>query len=512
MNELNKAKSQGNPVEVITAFNKIPYALISDEIGDSGISKSFLDDLTNICKYYEIYEKGVDFTTEGSNSDYIPANLRYKSISTLINKEARFLFAEAPDIMIEPKSNLTKNTENISDSILVLNDLVKTVLEKNNFEQLLLKAAKDCFIGKRVAGLVNFNEEDGVTISFLKSTQFLYEYKTGNNNTLSKFIAFILLKDGKDLSSKRIFKKKYVLEKDGFVWVEEKIFDGIGTELEEVFKYQPTKLKVIPACIFLNDGLLGDIDGESEVEQLLGYEKWYSKLSNSDIDAGRKSMNPTRYTVDMDSNSTKNLSTAAGSHWDLGSDQNLDKPHPLIGMLEPAMNYSNVLKSTLDRIKSTEYEQIDMPIISLESMSGVVTTGKALKAIYWPLIVRCKEKMKTWRPQLKNLIEIMIEGSFLYPNCVKEYIDDVLNPVAYKISISQNTPIQEDEIEEKNMDLAEVESGTMSKKSYMVKWRGLSEDEAMEELKQIALERQIIEDSSFNMSNDEMPYLESEVN
>lgn len=500
MNEETKMIKQQNSFEVLTAFNKIPYALINEEIEGEGLAKDFLDELTQICEYYKIYEKGAGFTSEGSNSDYIPADLKYKTIATLINKEARFLFSESPDILVEPKSNLTKNTSSVEDAILVLNDLVKTVLEKNNFEQILLKSAKDCFIGKRVAGLVNFNEEDGITISFLKSTQFLYEYKMGAGNVLSKFVAFILLRDSKTLSSKRIFKKKYVLEEDGFVWLEEKIFDGIGNELEEVFEYQPLKLKVIPACVILNDGLLGDIDGESEVEELKNYEEWFSKLSNADIDAGRKSMNPTRYTVDMDSNSTRNLSTAAGSHWDLGSDQNLDNPHPLIGMLEPAMNYSEVLKSTLDRIKTAEYEQIDMPNISIESLSGVITSGKSLKAIYWPLIVRCKEKMKTWGPQLQNLIEILIEGSLLYPKCAEKYIEDDLSPVAYKVKVTQNTPIQEDEIEEKNIDLAEVESGTMSKKSYMAKWRGLSDDEIMEELNQIAFERQIIEDSSFVMA------------
>ena len=35
----------------------------------------------------------------------------------------------------------------------------------------------------------------------------------------------------------------------------------------------------------------------------------------------------------------------------------------------------------------------------------------------------------------------------------------------------------------------------MSRKAYMKKWRNLDDDEADEELRQIALERQILEDS-----------------
>ena len=59
-------------------------------------------------------------------------------------------------------------------------------------------------------------------------------------------------------------------------------------------------------------------------------------------------------------------------------------------------------------------------------------------------------------------------------------------------------------IEEKNMDLSEVDSQVMSKKSYMKKWRGLTDDEVQEELKQIALERQIIEDSA--IMGEGLPY------
>lgn len=492
-----------NNTEVLSAFNRIPYALINAELG--GSTKDTLDELTQICKYYKVYKKGAAFTVEGTNGDYVPAKLKYKMAASLINKEARFLFAEPPDITVDAKGDLGKVTDEAKNALTVMNDLVKTILDKNKFEEALLKAAKDCFIGKRVAGLVNFNEEDGVTVTFLPATQFIYDTRIGNPNVLTKFVAFIIVKDNITLSEKRIFKKKYVFE-DGVVYLEEAMYDGAGGLIEEVTEYQPTKMPMIPASIFVNDGLTGEDDGESEIELLSDYEEWYSKLSNADIDAERKSMNPTKYVVDMESNSTKNLRTSPGALWDLGSDQNLDKPAPQVGLLEPGMNYSQALKTSLDRIKTVGYEQIDMPNITLESMQGAITSGKALKAIYWPLIVRCKEKMKMWGPQLRALIDIIIQGAMVYPNCIKRYTDDVLSPVAYEIQIDQNLPLPEDEIEEKNMDLAEVESKTMSRKAYMKKWRGLTDDEVQEELEQIALERQMLEESSFAASGDTEPY------
>lgn len=488
--------------EILTAFNRIPYALINAEV--SGAAKDTLDELTQICKYYKVYKMGATFTVEGTNGDYVPAQLNYKMAASLINKEARFLFAEPPDIMIESKGDVGKVTEEAKNALTVMNDLIKTILDSNKFEEALIKAAKDCFIGKRVAGLVNFNEDDGVTITFLPSTQFIYETKIGNPNVITKFVCFIIVKDSLTLSDKRIFKKKFELI-DDVVYLEEILYDGIGRELEVVTERQETLIPMIPVSIFINDGLTGEDSGESEIELLSDYESWYSKLSNADIDAERKSMNPTKFVVDMEANSTKKLSTAAGALWDLGSDQNLDKPSPQVGILEPGMNYSDALKISLDRIKTVGYEQVDMPNITLESMQGAITSGKALKAIYWPLIVRCKEKMKMWGPQLRQMVDIILQGAMVYPDCIDRYTNNIVTAVDYEIKVEQNTPLPEDEIEEKNMDLSEVESKAMSRKAYMKKWRGLTDDEVQEELEQIALERQMIEDSSFG-SAESVPY------
>ena len=501
-----KVQAAENSTEVLTAFNRIPYALINAEA--SGAAKDILDELTQICKYYKVYKKGASFTVEGTNGDYVPAKLNYKMAASLINKEARFLFAEPPDITVEPKGDIGKVTEDTKKALTIMNDLVKTILDKNNFEEALIKAAKDCFIGKRVACLVNFNENDGVTITFLPSTQFIYETRIGNPNIITKFVCFIIVNDSITLSEKRIFKKKFelVTDEDGndIVYLEEALYDGAGKLLEEVTEYQETLMPMIPVSIIINDGLSGEDKGESEIEMLQDEESWYSKLSNADIDAQRKSMNPTKYTVDMESNSTKNLSTAAGAFWDLGSDQNLDHAHPQVGLLEPSMNYSASLDTTLKRIKKSAYNQVDMP--DIEEVQATITSGKALKAIYWPLIVRCKEKMKIWGPQLRKMVDIILQGAMVYPNCIKKYTNDVISPVAYEISVVGNLPIPEDEIEEKNMDLAEVEARTMSRKAYMKKWRGLTDNEVQEELEQIALERQMLEESSFVVSGDTEPY------
>lgn len=507
MSEEAKVTREESGPQVYVAYSAIPYALISEEV--EGASQDTLAELEQICGYYKVYREGKQFTADGTKGDYTPSTLRYKLAASLVNKEARFMFAEKPDIQIVPKADVGKVTEEAKNNLTTYNDVVNTILTKNNFESALVKGMKDCLIGKRVAWLVNFNEEDGVSVTCLPSTQFIYETRPGNPNIVTKFVCFIIQRDSINLDNKRIFKKKFVLEDDGVVYLEEKLYDGAGRQIDEdITPYQATLLNRIPVAIVLNDGLTGDENGESEIELLAPFDQWYSKLACGDIDAERKNMNPVVYTVDMDHKSTKSLSRSAGSYWDLISDQNLDESSPQVGVLESTMSYSDSLSATLDRLKAASYDQVDVPNINLETMVGSITSGKALKAIYWPLIVRCKEKMKSWGPQIRNVVEIIIEGSKVYPNCITQYTNRPLAPVDYEVEVIQNVPIQEDEDEEKQLDLAEVTAQTMSRKTYMKKWRGLSDTEVQDELQQIALERQLLEDAAFPQSGGD-PYADA---
>jgi hypothetical protein len=480
--------------EAIKAYREIPYALLREEASSN--FDMIQQEFNEICKYYKIYKRGKEFIPEGSNGDYVPAKMKYKMAYSLINKEARFLFANQPDIVINPKGDVGTDLVDNKEVLTNMNDLIHTVLTKNSFSNILLKAARDCFIGKRVACVVNFNEDTGVTITFLKSLQFIYELLPNSNGVLSKFVSFTVIKDSLSLTDKRIFKKRFERDEEtGKVYIEEYIYDGAARLVETVTERQELKLGFIPAVVIVNDGLSNELYGESEVELLMDTELWYTKLSNADNDALRKSMNPTKFVVDMIPTSTKNLSTAAGAFWDLGSDQNLEQPRTQVGMLEPQMHYSEALKTTLDRMKTSGYELLDIPNITNDTLAGIITTGKALKAIYWPLIVRCTEKMSVWAPALQRLADIIIGGAIAYPNCVKAYILENIKDIPYEVDVASNTPLPEDEQEEKTMDLAEVESQTMSKKSYMKKWRGLTDEEVNEEITQIAYERQVLEDS-----------------
>ena len=87
---------------------------------------------------------------------------------------------------------------------------------------------------------------------------------------------------------------------------------------------------------------------------------------------------------------------------------------------------------------------------------------------------------------------------FVLEGVLKTYIEDSLPDEPYDIRVDNQYSLPEDEAEEKQIDLSEVNAQTMSKKSYMKKWRNLTDEEADEELQQIARERELLESSYFN--------------
>lgn len=472
----------------------IPSSLIQNEL-EGLYGSAVLQDMYDSINMYEVYEKGASFNKD-STPDYVPADLRYKTARALLDKEVRFLFSKTPDFYVEAEIKDKSQAEQAKKEVSIYQSLVDIVLKKNNFPLLLIKAAKDCFIAKRVALMFNINEDTGIQVSFLPSLEFVYDVDPSDYNKLTKLVAFYSLNDVKSKTDQRIYKKKYWLDEQNRCHYTEEVYDGMGNIVEVIAPDTVTRFGFIPAKVITNDGLTGDLIGESEIRYLMEYEQWYSRLASADMDAERKGMNPIRYTIDASPESTKGLSISAGAFWDLASDQNsaTDKSAQ-VGVLDSPMSYSEALQTTLNRVKNAAYEQVAVPNVSPEALKGVVSSGKTLKAIYWDLIVRCDEKMLAWKPALQFLAECIIEGVRLYPKAGQFYIQDRLPDTEYSIRVDNQYSLPEDEAEEKQIDLAEVNAQTMSKRSYMKKWRNLTDEEADEELQQIAREREMLEDA-----------------
>lgn len=487
MNE-EQAMMRQQEKKTIVNISSIPYSIISDDIPLRQRTMYYAE-MEEISKYYRIYEYGNDFVAEGAKN-YIPSDLHYKKASNILNKEARFCFASPPDFTVEEQDDNGSDESQLS----VLQEFLDAVLKKGNFNSKLIKAAKDCFIGKRVALVINFNDKSGITLTFLNAFEFVFDL--GEDEEISLFVSVSKIREGLLKEDQAWLKKKYVREDDK-VYLEETLFDGLGKEIEKVTKRTPINLKYIPAVIIFNDGLTGDRNGKSELSYLADYESVYSKMSNADIDSMRKNLNPVRYTVDASNSSTTDLSIAPGAYWDIQSDVEMSENHQAkVGVLESGMNFSEPLKKTLDRIENTMYSEVDVPNVDSENLQGVITSGKTLKALYWGLTVRCDEKMLAWIPALEFAARTVIDGALSYPGTIARYTTlSTLPRLAYKVTVINNYPLPEDVEEEKALDLQEVDAKVMSRKTYLKKWGKMSARKADEELEQIKFEMDLFENS-----------------
>ena len=488
-------------------FPTIPWSMMKEDF-DENMAKSFQNEFRQILKYYYVYKQGMDFSVEGSNGDYTPSKLRYKKAAMLLNKEARFCFANPPTFSV----NIDDISEENAEDYAVIQNYLDKVFEKTKFFGKLLKGIKDSFIGKRIGIVVNFTAKNTITITFLKSTNFMYEFD--ENDELTKFISFYEITGSEFLSEQKWYRKVYEKDENDKVWFKEEIHDGVGEVIEVVSERTEIKLDYIPAVVVLNDGLSGDKRGVSELTYLMDYEEYYSKLANSDMDSERKTMHPIRYTIDASQDSTKNLSTSPGSYWDIQTDT--DKPTDTsqtakVGIIETNMNYSEPLKTTLERIENEMYSAVDVPNITSDQLAGVITSGKTIQALYWGLTVRCDEKMlQSWSDALIRIANAIIDGGRKYKSCAKTYSDVAIPDIEYEVFVENNYPIPEDVKEEKETDLLEIDAKVMSRKSYLKKWRGLTSLQADEELEQIKMESEMLDNTYLNYSTDNVKSIDEE--
>lgn len=488
---LEKQKSN----DCLIAAKTFPYFIFGSFIkGDKG--NIYRNEVYELIQYFLDYQCGADFKPEGSKGDYIPSNYKFKKIKTLIDKEARFMFSQQPEIKVKARLTDDKSLQDVE----YLQTVVNEVLKNSGFSNLLLQSAKDCFIAKRIAALVDYSEEDGIAIHFYNSLQFYYEYQYGTNK-LIKFVSFECVEQDVTVGGSLYLVNEYTV-RSGAVYMSSAIYKGSGVLSEQLIEEHRTDLKQIPVAIIINDGTLMNKRGMSEVRQLAEGEATYSKLANADVDCVRKGMNPIRYTVDMSRETTKNLSSSAGSYWDLEHNMNLDEPTPMIGTLSPDMGHTEALKNTLDRINSEMYNELDIPNISEETLVGTITSGKSIKALYYSLMVRCDEKFKTWKPAIENIIKFVLEIVLLNKDITKTiYEIPQLNDVEYDIVINEKYALLDDELEEKSSDMEEVQNNLRSVKSYLKKHRHedlITDQQIDEEILQIVYEKSMFDGAIAN--------------
>lgn len=447
-------------------------------------SSAVLQEMNHILRLYDIYEGRENFIDKTEEKDYTQTEKRTNLIKKLIKEESRFLFGKTPELYIQPKNDTDADKDKAEEINLYLGKMLKD----NLFSEKLVKGARDCFIGKRAAIKLYANQDTKeIRIMFLPSLEFIYESDEENPNELKKIIFFYQTNKEVEKDKQRIWKQKYEMV-DGRCILNEGIYNGNGILIEPINVDVDLQLSGIPCYVIINDGLSGDPFGESDVKELLDNQIQYNRLSSEDVDTLRKGMDRIIYGVDIDPEASEKFQLKPGAFWDVPTDPTAEGKQATLGTIPTDFGYGDKIENSLKRIKSDMYEMLNIPMLSNDELKGMMTSGKTMKALYWQLITRCEEKMMAWRPALEWLIRAILEITEVYQI-------EKLPQLNYTVTVENNYPLQEDEDEEKTLDLQQVNAQAMSRKTFIKKWQGVTDDVADAEIRQIALEREMLEES-----------------
>lgn len=445
-------------------------------------------EFNEIINLYNFYDGPGQSWQDEEELEYEATKKKTNYVKKLIKEEARFLFGKTPELRVE--SHNDSEVEKIKEE--KINKYIKRVLDDNLFSEKLIKAARDAFIGKRVAIKLNADAKNKtLKIMFLPSLEFVFEPSEENQDELQKIIFFYNTNQETEREKQRVWKQKYEMV-NGKCLLTEGIYNGYGFPIEVLAENVDLQLSGIPAYVIINDGLTGDLKGESDVIELMDNQNSYNKMASEDIDSLRKGMNRIIYGIDISPESSEKFKIKPGAFWDVETDPTATEgKQASLDVIGTDFGYGEKIQETLKRAKADMYEILNIPNISNEELKGMMTSGKSMKALYWQLITRCEEKMMAWRPALQWLVEAIMELTRVYN------IESIPEIADYQVIVENNYPLQEDEDMEITLDLQKVNMQAMSRKSFIKKWANATDDVADEELRQIVSEARMLE-AAFN--------------
>jgi hypothetical protein len=454
-----------------------------------GVYGDHLQKVSRIIKWYKIYDGEQEWDT-AQGLDYEPTKKVTNIIKKLIDTRARFMFGRMPYFDIRPVQADAKGSTTYQDQAQEKEDLLEKILKANKFHSKLLKARKDCSIGGKVAIKLWAHKDQGLKIIFSPAMEFFPQFDLDDVDMLEK-VLFVYALNNETVPEKQKVKKQVWEMQGNRCILNESTHDGKGNLISIEYQDYYTGLDFIPVIIIQNGGLTGETEGVSDVELLWQNQDAYNKLTSDDMDALKFQMFGQDVVTDAAEASLENLKIAPGALVDLQTDmaQASEGRQAKMDRLESGFSYKDKFEDTVNRIKNDMYDTLEVPNVSLEQLKGLMQSGKSMKALYWALMAACDEDWAEWGPCLEQVVDYifrMVDAYNLYGmRSVAKY--------ETTLEIERYYPIQENEDDQKRVDMEEVTTQVRSRKSYMKKWGEYEDIDA--ELEQIQLEQQMLQDS-----------------
>lgn len=484
-----------------------------------------LKERTEVYKYYNFFygKTTVDEKTAFMNEfnqgqswsvsadlDFTPTQDIRNHVKRIIKRQSRFMFGVSPTVMLK---GYDKKDNDKAEELRQFID--KNIFEKNEFWDDTFKAFLDATICKRVLLRVEANPNEPITTHYHSMDEFTYEVDPKNYKKLVKVTIAYMNKEGEHkVDSQQVWRRwQYVLKEDGYCYLTYGIYDGQCNPIEEE-KEINTMFTEIPCKVILNDGMLGDLSGSSDIRDLIDLQNSYNRTNSDYRDALKFKMFEQPVFIDASEDSTEDIKIAPNAIIELHTDPTLDSTARADAkMLSSSFSFVQGAKDFTDGLKNDMYELMDQP--KPEDIK-TVPSGIALKMTFYDLMSRCDEKWGAWESALKWLIRFSvkaIEQLGLY----KDEYKSQWNKLDFKIVITHNYPIPEDEKENKTTGIEEVNANVRSIESYIKEFSDeedyeseyntiLKEIKAVNNATQDDLEASVkdeIDDNNVNLNADE---------
>lgn len=453
---------------------------LESELGKE-TAQRLIAEQAEIIRLYGIYDGNGQMWETKAGLDYRPTKRITNNIKYLIKEVARFMLSRAPEITIQP----TSETQGNADKCAALEAFVRKTLQDSGWAGRLSKAGRDQLIAGRVAMKVTGGPDEPLRVRFRPAIEVWAQHDMEEEGRLTKLIYLYQTAEGESESDQRFWVQAY-REESGRVLVTEKIVDGHGSEIENRIDDRALPIPYIPSYLLINDGLTGDTKGESEAKELEMMADAYNRTTSDDQDALRFNMYPQTVFLDANPDCLEKIKIAPAAMIDLQTSPERFDGQAEAKKIESSFNYDARIENFLNRLDVDMRKMLGVPPKSLDEYRASGVSGKALKALYWPLITKCEEKWTEWDSALVWMVRCLYDLAVAYGQAGE------FAGAEYAVRIEHLYPLTDDEEEERAQDLREVAQGARSVKSYVEKWRPDADSE--EELKQIVLEKRMLEE------------------
>lgn len=439
-------------------------------------------DQQEIIRLYAFYEGPGQMWPTPAGLDYTPNKTLVNHVKRLIGKVAGFMFGRSPEITLQPIGDGEANARRVAE----LEQHVRNILEENRWRKRLLDAGRDCFVGKRVALKVT-TREGKIIIRFRPSVEFFHDVTLDDAEQLSRIIFAYGMNERKEPENQRIWVQSWRMEQ-GRCLLCEGVYNGYGAAVGEEVRDADTGLDGLPAYVILNEGMTSDVLGDSDVRQMEALQRNYNRLVSDDMDALKFNMFPQTTFTDASEDSMAAVKISPGALLDLQTDPTKPDAQAKVAKLEASFSYSERFQQSKDDLLKDMYALESCPQVTEEYLKAAGISGKAMRAMYWDLQCRCEERWAEWDSALQWLVRQIVQ---------QEKVAGIRDWTGcdYTVKIEHLYPITDDEDEERKLDMQEVNAQVRSRRSYLDKWQPNAD--AAEELRQMALERQQLEEASY---------------